>query len=645
MDKSEKLIGLFGVHIYEQNVMPFTQILKRECEKRGYRLLAFSGSTFSIEDTEEIKGQYELVDLIYQVDICALIILTENIRNESTIQRLVQMGKEKDIPVFSLDRKIEGCYNLLMDNGNCFEDIVRHVVEEHKVRYINMIAGDVGNRFSEERIAVYKKVLEENGIPFEQERIGHGNYWERPVAGVIQKFFESKLPFPEAIICANDIMAHAAITVLNENGYEVPEDVIVTGYDGTKDGDFFFPSMTTGAPDYEQMVKRIFVELTKCVENNGFEACDIVVPVRMKLRQSCGCESKIMPKNDRRISQLLTEIGNGKWHMKEMQLMLSDTLGKKRIEDILPFIPIHMDVWFDFYRYVGIKSELFYSDEISEKSTELTCILEGCRGVYRETGKTMEISELNAFIHKVLEEEKTNIVLVHPLISGKKVYGFSVEGFEEVLDWQIKQCDEFAMFLSHILHSVIHDYKLNKLNEDLQKINSEVEMMSLQDSMTGIYNRRGFFHVVRQLIQKKENQGKYIYMFMVDMDGLKYINDNFGHAEGDFAIVTLAKTLAKLGKGESVCARVGGDEFICSYVDEEEHRFSAENFSARMTALLQDAEGVADKEYTVSASVGMMCEKISQNLDLDAMINGADDKMYRRKMARKAERSQGNSRQ
>lgn len=287
---------------------------------------------------------------------------------------------------------------------------------------------------------------------------------------------------------------------------------------------------------------------------------------------------------------------------------------------------------------MGIKSELFHSYEISEESTELTCILEGCRGVYRETGKTMEISDLNAFIHRVLEEEKMNIVLVHPLISGKNVYGFSIEGFEKIVDWQIKQCDEFAMFLSHILHSVIHDFKLNKLNEDLKKINSEVEMMSLHDSMTGIYNRRGFFRVVNQLTQKTENQGKYIYMIMVDMDGLKYINDNFGHAEGDFAIVTLAKTLARMGKEKYICARVGGDEFICSYVDDEEYRFSAESFSTRMEELLQEAEEVADKEYTVAASVGMMCEKITQNLDLDAMINGADDKMYGRKIARKMRR-------
>lgn len=637
MDSAKKLIGICGVRIYEQDVMPFIQMLKKECEKKGYNVIAFSGTVSSHEDTEEIIGQNQFVELICQVDLCALIILPETILNESTIQRLVNIGREKNIPVFSLARKVEGCYSLLMDNGNCFEQIVRHVVEDHGCRRVNMIAGDRGNRFSEERIDMYRRVLEENGIPYEEERIGYGNYWERPVTGVMKHFFDSDLPFPEAIVCANDIMAYAAISILNEHGIEVPEDIIVTGYDGTKSSLIYFPSITTGAPKFEYAVEQIFAELDKCSENKQVKPYDIIVPVVMGTHQSCGCEQKIIHRKDRRISNLLDELGNGKWHMKSMHLMLSDTFGKQKIEEILPFIPKHMDVWFEFYRYVCIKSELFYSHKVSEECTEMISLLEGNRGKFDAIGKTLDISNLQSLICSVLEKEN-NIILVHPLISGKDVYGFSMEGYEDVLDWQIKQCDEFAMFVSHILHTVIHNYRMNELNENLSRINKEIEEVSLRDSMTGIYNRRGFFHKMRQIIQKEENQGKYIYLFVIDMDGLKYINDNFGHAEGDFAIVTLANSLFAMGKGEAVCARVGGDEFICSYVEKGSQRYSEEEFSTRLERLLKAAEGVTDKAYPVSASVGMISEKISESIDLDALINGADDEMYQHKMARKKRR-------
>lgn len=635
MGKNKRLIGIYGVQIYEQNVMPFIQILKRESEKNGYHLISFSGSTNNQNDTEEIIGQYELINLIQHVDICALIILTETIRNERIIRKLFEIGKKRNIPVFSLDRKVDGCYNLLMNNEGCFEQIVRHVVEEHGCRYVNMIAGDKGNRFSEERIDMYRKVLAENNIPFEEERIGYGDYWECPVTAVMKQFFESDLPFPDAIVCANDIMAHAAITILNNHGLEVPEDIIVTGYDGTKDGFNFFPSLTTGAPDYEQMIQQIFKELAKCSDTKEIAPCDIVIPVVMKKRQSCSCMPKIIPKTDRRNSNLLTEIGNSKWHMQCMRLMLSDTFGMQRIEDIFPIIPKHMDVWFRFYRSVYLKSELLHSYEVSETDMEMTSILEGNCGQFSEIGKNLNIADFQSYIDTILEDEKFQTILVHPIISGKDVYGFSVEGFEELIDWQMKHCDEFAMFVSHILHTVIHNYKMNKLNENLCHVNKEVEKMSLCDSMTGIYNRRGFFHKINQIVRNKENNGKYLYLFMVDMDGLKYINDNFGHAEGDFALVTLSNVLNDMGNSNSICARVGGDEFICSYIDEQPHCYSADGFNTQMECMLKASEGVTDKSYPVAASVGMISEQISETLDLDSIINRADGKMYHNKMAKK----------
>lgn len=72
MDRAQKLTGICGVQIYEQNVMPFIQILKRESEKKGVHLISFCGNSDNQEDTEEIIGQYQLVELIRQVDMAFL---------------------------------------------------------------------------------------------------------------------------------------------------------------------------------------------------------------------------------------------------------------------------------------------------------------------------------------------------------------------------------------------------------------------------------------------------------------------------------------------------------------------------------------------------------------------------------------------
>lgn len=638
MDETKRLIGICGVRVFEQNVMPFIKILQEEAEKKGFRLISFVGNSCNQEETDEIIGQYKLIELMEYADLSALVILTETLKNETMIQKLLQLGRKKNIPVFSLDRKVDGCYSLLMDNGHCFEQIVRHVVEEHGCRYVNMISGDKGHSFSEERIAVYRKVLEENGIPFEEERVGYGNYWERPVIGVVEKMFESELPFPEAIVCANDIMAHAAISVLNEHGYEVPEDIIVTGYDGTKDGNIFIPSLTTGAPDFESLVQFVMEKIVEYTEDKVVRPCDKIVPVAAKMRQSCGCEPKIIPKNDRRISMLLDEIGNGKWHMKALNLMLDDSFGKQKMDEVFVCVQQQMDVFFNFCRYICIHSEFLHTYEASENCTEVTNMLEADFGKFGKPGKCWNISELQEQIDYIFSKKEVEIIQVHLLNSGKQVFGFMIEGLEDLVDWQIRHCDEFAMILSHIIQTVMYNFKMDEMNKNLSKANQEIEAMSLCDPMTRIYNRRGLFTQIKKIIREPANEGKYLYLFFIDMDGLKFVNDNFGHKEGDFALETLAKVLKQMAGKENVCARIGGDEFVCAVVEETMQDYTSNQFGAQMDVLIRESEGVADKPYPLTASVGMVSEVISCSLDIDAMINGADDKMYTHKVARKKKR-------
>lgn len=636
--KEEKLIGIYGVRIIEQNAMRFVKALKAEAEKNGYRLIAFSAGSDDVEETDEIIGQYQLVELLRYVDIAGLVILTETIKNENTIQKLLNIGREKNIPIFSLDGEVKGCYNLLFDYENGFEQIVRHVVEEHQCRRVNMIAGFEGNHFSQVRIDVYKKVLQENGIAFEEERLGYGNFWERPTEDVMKHFLESDLPLPEAIICANDSMALTAISVLNKYGYEVPEDVIVTGYDGTRDGEFFFPSLTTSRPEYGETVKHIFKEIASCSEDKEIQPYAMRIPVILQKRQSCGCEQKMIQNNNRVISQLFAELGDTKWHTMAMHRLIYDTFGKQQIADIADLLPEYVRMWSDHYRYVCIKAELLYEHEVPENYTDMVSLVEVNKGEFKEHGKKWNIKEFHSYIQEILQEDNVKTIVIRHLNTGKEVYGINIEGFDELDDWKVHRCDEFSVFLSQAIHAVLHNFKMNELNRNLQKVNKEIEALSLHDALTGIFNRRGFFKKMRQVLQNKENAGQVLYVFFTDMDGLKYINDTFGHVEGDFAIATVARALEKVSKKDSACARLGGDEFICAFVEETDMHYTAEEFQSRLEECIQNAKGVAEKPYPVSASVGMIFETISENMDLDAVINRADDKMYERKVARKKQR-------
>lgn len=121
------------------------------------------------------------------------------------------------------------------------------------------------------------------------------------------------------------------------------------------------------------------------------------------------------------------------------------------------------------------------------------------------------------------------------------------------------------------------------------------------------------------------------------MDGLKYINDNFGHTEGDFAIISMAKAMVQTGGEEAICARFGGDEFVCAVLTDTADG-DEDEWCRRINQNIQNISSVPEKPYTIGASVGIVCQAISDQLDTEAMIQSADKRMYEDKIARKKQR-------
>lgn len=118
----------------------------------------------------------------------------------------------------------------------------------------------------------------------------------------------------------------------------------------------------------------------------------------------------------------------------------------------------------------------------------------------------------------------------------------------------------------------------------------------------------------------------------VDMDRLKYINDNFGHSEGDFALRTLSSIISECCDESMICARFGGDEFIIIGVDAEEEDIDRVESSIRKR--IEQTNKTIDKPYTVECSIGSLVTRVADDMTLFKMITKADEVMYKQKSAR-----------
>ena len=121
--------------------------------------------------------------------------------------------------------------------------------------------------------------------------VGYGEFWDKPAIEELNKLIEIRKRPPQAIICANDCMAIAVCTRLKELGYSVPEDVIVTGYDGIEEGRYFIPNITTIRENVEGEASSL-VELVKEILEGKVSKKTIKVPYKVIYNESCGCESE-----------------------------------------------------------------------------------------------------------------------------------------------------------------------------------------------------------------------------------------------------------------------------------------------------------------------------------------------------------------
>jgi len=166
--------------------------------------------------------------------------------------------------------------------------------------------------------------------------------------------------------------------------------------------------------------------------------------------------------------------------------------------------------------------------------------------------------------------------------------------------------------------------QLSKKNIQLDQLNQKLELISMQDSLTQLYNRRYFYQSIKQEINRADRIGYRLVLVLADLNNFKQINDVLGHKAGDNLLIGLAHILQQnLRKGLDTAYRWGGDEFLLT--------MSNTSKSQAWQVMARIDEKLRKKNSTVSLAWGII-EINSKNLDkIDEFIKKADGMMYEHK--------------
>ncbi len=172
---------------------------------------------------------------------------------------------------------------------------------------------------------------------------------------------------------------------------------------------------------------------------------------------------------------------------------------------------------------------------------------------------------------------------------------------------------------------------LERENRSLRLAVAELERISERDTLTPLYNRRYFLAALDAAIARAGRYGDDATLVFCDVDRLKQINDNHGHAAGDFALINVAERLATAVRSTDTIARLGGDEF--GIILEKTGLDAARDKLASLARALEERCEYGQSVIPLSAAFGLAA--IRKGRDSDALLEEADRNMYAEKASGK----------
>lgn len=170
----------------------------------------------------------------------------------------------------------------------------------------------------------------------------------------------------------------------------------------------------------------------------------------------------------------------------------------------------------------------------------------------------------------------------------------------------------------------------------LEELAHELRQASLVDELTSLHNRRGFGILASQAQKLARRSGHQLRVFFVDMDGMKGINDGYGHEFGDLALVETAGILKRTFRDADIVARLGGDEFIV-LVDEGPAVVGGAAVRSRLAANLAAWNADSIHPFRLALSIGEEGFDPRGERTLESVMADADAAMYREKQRKKTQ--------
>ncbi len=553
---NKKVIGVCLAKVQSIAATEYLTRLHQYAIQQGYKIIVFNSLVdFYHNDSNDIgaKSVYKLIN--YDI-IDAVVIHTDDFRSKQLLDELIIEISSHGTPVILLKARDERCFCITNDYQESYQALIEHVIRDHGVTDTFYLAGRNAPEDEESaiRIDCYKKALEANGLEFSDELVDYGDYWDVPTYLAMERLLKKRGAPPRAIFCANDFMAIAVCAFMSEHGYSIPEDVIVTGFDGVPEAEYTIPQLTTCKENFDSLAEKTIDILNKLF--GGEEPPRLLVNKYINfLTESCGCPYGGSEAREE-TKRLFEFVHDSNSHDDFVFGWMNNALETKDFATFMSHIPtLVLTTGYACFNsdFVSQVTDM----EAGERDFPFTDTLDIVMSYYAANTpekKNFKRTEIIPSIEKWAESDDDTVCIVTSISCGEDVYGYYAARTSH-LQVDTQRINRSLNALNISINSIVSYYRQRMMLLGLKKA-------ALTDHITQLPNLKGTTEWFDEFAADPANHKRCFTISVYGLPKYKYIYENYGIREIEEAICYVAKTLKESNSPEAFIGHVTDDEFL-----------------------------------------------------------------------------------
>lgn len=516
-----------------------------------------------------------------------------------------------------------------LENNITAGTLTEHLILVHHYDRICYLGCQDEPSFSEKREYYYQEALKKHNRTPGSHDIYSCGYSVEDARSALHYFCQDSVP--DAVVCYNDRLALSFMAAASMEGLRIPEDIALVGCDNTQEGQNISPSLTTVSfPVYELGVTAVENLISQLQGHTLLPVT--VVNAEPIIRNSCGCVTQSDNSSVcmiQQLSQKTMSIENSILNSMNMSAALQRVNDVDDGMDLLETYVCGIEHCREFYlclysNWDSVSSHILELTNSCEDSASSDSIL--LKLAIKNGKRLPECSYQKKYLLPEYVYDNSDCAYIYtPLFFEEKEYGYIALAFDDNrLDYHF-QLIQYQMNINQMLRQICEAKSTGLLVTRLEDI-------YMRDALTGLLNKHGYLQKESVLLENAIAKKQPVCALLIDMNGLKFINDHYGHSEGDFAIQVLGHALESSITEDDLCARFSGDVFhLLSFgKTEAEAKIIIENIQN----YLESYNKLSNKQYDVSCCCGFAAavpDATFTSETIQELFNLADQMMYQNK--------------